>query len=158
MTPHKLKKKISILVANGVNLDLLGQREPHIYGRTSPKTLEDQLQKEANRLAIYFSFEAIALELFQTNNECSYLEKISAPYDGAILNPGAWTHTSLALGDRLAALKLSFIEVHLSNLTCRKDIRQKSFCSPYAKGIVQGLGVDSYHSALFALLKSSYNA
>ena len=148
-----MKTTLSILVANGVNLDLLGTREPNIYGHQTLTDLQHVLKKEASKLSTYFSTHNIQLDFFQSNNESDYLEKISQPYDGALLNPGAWTHTSLALGDRLAALTLTFIEVHLSNLSAREPIRQRSFCQAHAQGVIYGLGLDAYTVGLFALLK-----
>ena len=152
-----MKTTLSILVANGVNLDLIGTREPNIYGYQTLIDLQHVLKKEANQLNTYFSSHNIQLDFFQSNNEADYLEKISQPYDGALLNPGAWTHTSLALGDRLAALKLTFIEVHLSNISNREPIRQRSFCQAHAQGVVCGLGVDAYTVGLFALLKKIHS-
>ena len=150
-----MNSRFSILIANGVNLDLLGTREPSIYGNKTLADLESLLIKESKQLSRYFSIPNIELDFFQSNNESEYLEKISEPYDAAILNPGAWTHTSLALGDRLAGLKLSFIEVHLSNLTSRDAIRQRSFCQAHAQGVIFGLGLDTYTTGLYALLEKT---
>ena len=80
------------------------------------------------------------------------MNEIAKPYDGALLNPGAWTHTSLALGDRLAAVRLPFIEVHLSHLDKREAFRSNSYSAPHALGVVYGLGIDSYIAALAGLL------
>ena len=142
----------SVLIANGVNLDLLGTREPGIYGSQSPGDLEAYLTDKAPKLAGCLGLSGCRLSFFQSNFEGAYLEKLGDDWDGIILNPGAWTHTSLALGDRLAALAVPFVEVHLSAVCQREDFRQRSFSAAHALGVVQGLGFDSYLAGLLALL------
>ena len=143
--------KDQILVANGVNLDLLGKREADIYGALSLKDLEKKLAAYNKKISSLYktSFE---LCFFQTNCESDLLAKITAyHWKAMILNPGAWTHTSLALADRLAALDFPFIEVHLSNLSSREPIRQSSLSAKHARGVIYGLGFESYMAALAAL-------
>ena len=140
-----------ILIANGVNLDLLGKREPEIYGVEGLAFIEDRLQEFSPKLADICGISHPSLYFFQTNKEDEFLEKISEAWSGALINAGAWTHTSLALADRLKGLDLSFVEVHLSNLARREDFRQRSFSASHALGICSGFGVDSYLSALTGL-------
>lgn len=149
-----VKDSQRILIANGVNLDLLGSREPDLYGHTTLSAIEKSLKSLAPDLARSAGLGKHSLHFFQSNSEVDFLEEISKDWSGAVINPGAWTHTSLALADRLTGLKLPFVEVHLSNLARREDFRQKSFSAPFARGVVYGLGADSYAVALFALFKS----
>ena len=136
---------LRILVASGVNLDLLGRREPEIYGRATLADVEALLRADAP--------EGTDLTFFQTNDEAQYLARLGDGWDGAVLNPGAWTHTSLALADRLAGLGLPFVEAHLSNLHKREAFRQHSYAAAHAVGIVQGFGIDSYRLALLGLVR-----
>jgi len=140
-----------ILIANGANLDLLGTREPEVYGRVSLVKLEQILQKEAEKIFAYFgrNYELI---FFQTNSEKEYCEFISKTWDGAVMNFGAWTHTSLAIADRLSAVELPFIELHISNLSGREIYRQRSYMAQHAVGVLYGFGIDGYTDALFALV------
>jgi 3-dehydroquinate dehydratase-2 len=144
-------KTKKILVANGVNLDLLGNREAEHYGSFDLKDLDKNLTAAAKKLEVVFDTK-IDLHFFQTNTESDFLAKFQGNWDGALINPGAWTHTSLALGDRLAALKLDFMEVHISNVANREEFRKNSYLAPHAKGVVHGLGFHSYTTALYALL------
>ena len=105
---HSGSSKKKILIANGVNLDLLGTRQPDVYGGQSLKDLEQFLCQNSDRLRKSFPVD-FSLEFFQSNDEAVFLTKIGEPWDGAVINPAAWTHTSLALGDRLAATKLPFM-------------------------------------------------
>jgi 3-dehydroquinate dehydratase II len=132
-----------------VNFDLLGQREPELYGTLSLSQLNAWIKKKALE---YECLKNVDLNFFQSNSESCYLEKISNPWDGIILNPGAWTHTSLALADRLKGLELPFVEVHMTNLYARESIRQVSYCKPHALGVVQGFGKYSYVAALLSLV------
>lgn len=143
--------KKRILIANGVNLDLLGQREPEVYGLTTLASLEDELRKINPVLAKSFGLEAAELIFYQSNHEGQFLEKLSEGWDGAVINPGAWTHTSLALADRLAGLKLPFAEVHLSNIAKREAFRQHSYAAPHAVGVCFGFGSASYSAGLTGL-------
>jgi len=108
-----------------VNLDLLGSREIEHYGKFSLADLERELTSVAAKIAEVAGKAKLELSFYQSNDERSFLEKISESWDGILLNPGAWTHYSLALSDRLAAIKTPFIEVHISNLHRRESFRQK---------------------------------
>ncbi len=140
-----------VLIAHGVNLDLLGQREPEIYGSTTLKNIEDELRRVNPNLGQVFGLEPFELSFFQSNHEGLFLDKLSENWSGAVINPGAWTHTSLALADRLAGLKLAFAEVHLSNLAKREAFRQHSYSAPYAVGVCFGFGAASYICGLSGL-------
>ncbi len=144
--------ELKILIANGVNLDLLGKREPHIYGRWTIPEIESDIKKKSYNFEEIYN-KKIHLHFFQTNSEKEYLEILDQHWDGAILNPGAWTHTSLALSDRLKALDLKYVEVHLSNLMSREPIRQQSFISENALGVIMGMGHHGYSVALYSLLE-----
>ena len=137
----------NILIANGVNLDLLGRREPTIYGKQDLEALEVGLRQYEKDQA-----GRVSLSFFQSNDEATFLAKLAEGWDGIVINPGAWTHTSLALADRLAGLAVPFVEVHISNLASRETFRQHSYCAPYAWGIVAGFGLIGYRVALEGLL------
>lgn len=94
----------------------------------------------------------VEIEFFQTNVEHEFLQFIAKPFAGLIINPGAWTHTSVALADRLRAVGTPFIETHISNIAARESFRLHSYSAPHASGVIFGLGVESYRSALYALL------
>ena len=138
-----------ILVLHGPNLNLLGEREPEIYGRA---TLDDINARLAARAAA----AGHQIEAFQSNAEHELVDRVQAARgDGtafALLNPAAFTHTSVALRDALAAVKLPFIEVHLSNPHAREPFRHASYFSDLAVGVVCGFGADSYSYALEAAL------
>ena len=142
----------NILVANGVNLDLCGQRDTKLYGKFTLAKLEKHLRHHATQLCPLFNGNDCELVFLQTNCEHEFLTAISKSWRGALLNPGAWTHTSLALGDRLAGLALPFVEVHISRLARRATHRHRSYSAPYAIGVVNGFGLDSYLVALVGLL------
>ena len=142
-----------ILVANGVNLDLLGRRDKSYYGAFSLKDLENYILNKLPKIRELCSCDfTVKLSFFQTNDELEFLEKLSENWDGMIINPGAWTHTSLALADRLEAVAIPYIEVHLSNIFGREKFRNTSYSAPLAKGFVCGLKQDSYISALYGLI------
>ena len=132
-----------IFIINGPNLNMLGKREPEIYGRTTLKELEKKCINESKRLDLKVSF-------FQSNSEAKIIDKIqkSQVYDGFIINAGAFTHTSIAIHDALKILKIPKIEVHISNIYNREDFRKKSFISPAVNGIIAGFGIDVYLMAL----------
>ena len=133
----------NILLINGPNLNLLGSREPEIYGS---KNLDD-IQKE---LAIIADEMGHKLLSFQSNSESEIIEKIqnSKNFDGLIINAGAFTHTSIAIHDSLKIVKIPIIEVHISNIYKREDFRKNSFISPVANGIIAGFGTDVYQIAI----------
>lgn len=141
-----------ILVLNGPNLNLLGTREPEIYGNES---LEDINQRLARLAQAY----GVAVESFQSNHEGALIECVHAArsqgFSFIIINPGALTHSSVALRDALAAVKIPFIEVHLSNIHAREPFRHHSYLSDLAVGTICGLGSRGYDLALqFALQPS----
>lgn len=142
---------LNILVAHGVNLDLLGRREPHIYGKHTLADIESRLQALSPGLAQIFQMPKVQLHFFQSNHEGLFFDEIAKPWAGALINAGAWTHTSLALADRLVALDLPFVEVHISNLSKREGFRQHSYAAPHALGVCYGFGIDSYIAALTGL-------
>lgn len=150
-------RNLKILVANGVNLDLLGKREPEIYGQHTLADIEGRLRALSPVFAQSFQLANVSLHFFQSNHEGLFLEELSKGWDGALINAGAWTHTSLALADRLAALGLIFVEVHLSNLSKREEFRHHSFAAPHAAGVVYGFGPESYVAALSGLYSTLQN-
>ena len=138
-----------ILVVNGPNLNLLGTREPHLYGTTTLATIEANLERIAADLGVQADF-------FQSNHEGALIDAIQGAvgrYQGLVINPGAYTHTSLALRDCLAGVTLPAVEVHLSNLHRRETFRRRSFTAEAAVGVVQGFGPLSYELGLRALVR-----
>jgi 3-dehydroquinate dehydratase-2 len=138
----------TILVLHGPNLNTLGQREPAIYGHTTLDQINTQLQAEAERAGV----ELIVL---QSNYEGALIDQIqqsAAVACGIIVNPGAFTHYSIALRDALAAAQLPAIEVHLSNVYAREPFRHHSYLSDLAIGVICGFGGDSYRLALEAAI------
>ena len=137
-----------IVIINGPNLDRLGIREPDIYGDQTLTDLENLLSEEAEALGVQVQF-------YQSNHEGFIIDEIGEYSDsevfGLILNPGALTHTSLALRDAIAGSDLPAIEVHNSNIYRREDIRQHSLTAPACIGVISGLGFDSYVAALHHL-------
>jgi 3-dehydroquinate dehydratase-2 len=131
---------VRIALLHGPNLDRLGVREPEIYGS---ETLAD-----INRSVVALgSSLGLEVEPFQSNFEGAFLDHVAAltdRVDGIVINPAAWTHTSVALRDALAATGLPFVEVHLSNVSAREEFRKHSYLSDLAVGVVYGFGVDSY--------------
>jgi 3-dehydroquinate dehydratase-2 len=139
-------KKIKILVINGPNLNLLGQRETDIYGSD---TLDD-----INRLMQeYAQLKDIKLKLFQSNTEGEIIDCIqkNKNYDGLVINPAAFTHTSVAIRDAIAAVQIPTVETHLSNIYSREDFRHHSFLASVCLGQIAGFGFYSYILALQAL-------
>lgn len=136
---------MSILVLNGPNLNLLGTREPQVYGSTTLEEISAELVALAAKAGS-------KLECFQSNHEGALIDRIhAARTDGttfAIINPGAFTHTSVAIRDAFAGVALPFIEVHLSNVYKREPFRHHSYLSDIAVGVICGLGVHGYRLAL----------
>ena len=133
---------MKITIINGPNLNLLGKREPDIYGT---RTFEDYFEELKSK------FPTTELEYFQSNVEGDLVSKIQqAGFNsaGIILNAGAYTHTSAAIGDAVAAVPAPVIEVHISNVFAREEFRHKSFSSPHCNGIIIGLGLDGYNLAI----------
>jgi len=138
-----------LLVLHGPNLNLLGAREPEVYGRTTLAEIDRDLQARA-------AAAGHALEHLQSNSELALIERVQAARDDGtrfiLINPAAFTHTSVALRDALAAVGVPFIEVHLSNPHAREPFRHTSFFSDLAVGVIAGFGADSYRYALEAAL------
>jgi 3-dehydroquinate dehydratase-2 len=138
----------SILILNGPNLNLLGRREPEVYGHTTLADIEAMCHQEAARLGV-------EIECRQSNGEgelVSWVQQVAGRFAGLILNAGAYSHTSIALLDALRALSEPLIEVHLSNIYQRETFRQHSYVSLAAKGIICGFGSRGYLMALGALV------
>jgi 3-dehydroquinate dehydratase II len=136
-----------ILVLHGPNLNLLGKREPGIYGTLTLEEINCQLSTLASEIGCTLTF-------LQSNSEGNLIDAIqasSANFDGILINPAAYTHTSIAIRDALSAVGLPFVEVHLSNIHAREEFRQKSFTAPIAIGQICGFGVQSYLLGLRAL-------
>jgi len=138
-----------ILVLHGPNLNLLGLREPSVYGLDSLGQLNEQLELQAS--AVGFSLTAL-----QSNSESVLIDAIHQAYldkiDYLIINPAAYTHTSIALRDAILAVKIPFIEVHISNIYARETFRQHSWFSDIAAGVISGLGTHGYLLALQAII------
>lgn len=138
-----------LLLINGPNLNLLGNREPGFYGQVTLAAIEEGLKARASE-------RNAALDCFQSNAEHELVERVQAlaadPFDFLILNPGAFTHTSIALRDALLAVSIPFIEVHLSNVHAREPFRRHSYFSDIAAGSIVGLGAQGYDLALTAAL------
>ncbi len=139
---------MKILVLHGPNLNLLGEREPEIYGRTTLAEIDAKLREQA-------SARGASVESFQSNHEGALIDRILASrrtHQAIIVNPGGLTHSSVALRDALAATGLPIVEVHLSNIYAREEFRQRSYVSGIALGQISGLGAKGYELALEALL------
>lgn len=137
-----------ILIIHGPNLDLLGQREPAIYGKATLKEINDTLKKIAKR-------KRVSLAIKQSNHEGEIVDVIGKSknkFDALLINPAAYTHTSVAIRDAIAAAGILTVEVHLSNIYSREEFRQKSLISPVAKGTILGFGPKSYYLGLQALI------
>jgi 3-dehydroquinate dehydratase-2 len=137
-----------ILVLHGPNLNLLGTREPEIYGKTTLVMINEELHRRATA-------HGVALSIMQTNHEGECIEAIHAAqhtFAGIIINPGGYTHTSVAIADALKAVALPAIEVHLSNLYNREAFRRRSFTGAVCSGSISGFGARSYYVALDALV------
>ena len=137
-----------IAVINGPNLNLLGTREPEIYGVTTLKDIEQELKDKASQVGI-------KIEFFQSNEEGKIVDEIQRLLNlcsGLVINPGAYTHTSVAIRDALAMAKFPVVEVHLSNIYRREDFRKHSYVSGVTTGIISGLGAKGYALALDYLI------
>ena len=135
-----------IIIINGPNLNLLGTREPAIYGQ---ETMEDCLASLRKR------FPQVEIEYFQSNHEGALVDRLqgaAASHDGIILNAAAYTHTSIALLDTIRTISTPVVEVHLSNVAAREDFRHRSMIAPACVGTITGFGMDVYRLAIEALL------
>lgn len=139
-----------LLVVHGPNLNLLGTREPGLYGQMTLEAIDDALRKQARQAGA-------SLETFQSNAEHALIDRIQqAPAEGVryiIINPAAFTHTSVALRDALLGVDIPFIEVHLSNVFARESFRGHSYFSDVAEGVITGLGAQGYELAVTAGLR-----
>lgn len=142
-------RKPRILVLHGPNLNLLGRREPEIYGRTTLSDIHEMMEARAKA-------SGVQIESFQSNHEGELIDRVQAAgaegIEFIILNPAGYTHTSVALRDALAAVAIPFIEVHLSNVHAREPFRRHSYFSDLAEGVISGLGAQGYLLALEAAL------
>ena len=137
---------MKILILNGPNLNLLGRREPAIYGSLTFDEFFESLKKK---------YADIELEYYQSNVEGEIINKlheVGFNYDGIILNAGAYTHTSVAIGDAIKGIETEVIEVHISNVHSREDFRHISYITPVVKGVIAGFGLQSYELALESFL------
>lgn len=138
---------MKILIINGPNLNLLGKREPEVYGSITFEAYFKELKT---------NYQKINFQYYQSNIEGELIDKIHAvgfEYDGIIINAGAYTHTSVALRDAISGIETPVIEVHISNTHQREEFRHHSYLSPVCKGIILGFGLDSYRLAVESFLK-----
>ena len=147
---------MKVLVLHGPNLNLLGRREPEIYGHKTLSGINDDLTVQAAGLGV-------TLTILQSNHEGVLIDTIHDAFgviDGIVINPGGLTHTSVALRDALAGVAIPFVEVHLSNVYARESFRHHSYLSPIALGVISGFGPNSYSlglSAIFQRMSSEQN-
>jgi 3-dehydroquinate dehydratase-2 len=137
---------MNIIIINGPNLNLLGKREPAIYGNLSFKSYLDKLQ---------INFPDVAIDYFQSNHEGEIIDKIheaDGKFEGIVLNAAAYTHTSVAIADAISAVEVPVVEVHISNIHKREGFRHKSFIAPYCKGSISGFGLDVYRLGILSFL------
>jgi 3-dehydroquinate dehydratase-2 len=137
---------MKLIIINGPNLNLLGKREPEVYGN---QTFEDYFSE------LQFKYTSVQLEYYQSNIEgdlISKLQEVGFDYDGIILNAAAYTHTSVGIGDAVKAIGTPVVEVHISNTFKREDFRHISYISSGAKGVILGFGLESYNLAIQSFL------
>lgn len=135
---------MKLLIINGPNLNMLGLREPQIYGNRSYAALCEFIKNAADEAGVF-------CEIYQSNHEGAIVDKIQAAYgsfDGIVINPAAYTHTSVAIADALSAVALPTVEVHISNVMEREPFRHHSYVAPVAKKTYMGLGFDGYKKAI----------
>jgi 3-dehydroquinate dehydratase-2 len=138
---------MKILILNGPNLNLLGKREPTIYGNETFENYFSKLQQQ---------YPAIELHYFQSNVEGEIINKlheVGFSFDGIVLNAGAYTHTSVAIGDAIKGIETPVIEVHISNVHARESFRHTSYIAPNALGVIAGFGLQSYQLAIQSFIK-----
>ncbi len=138
----------SVTIIHGPNLNLLGKREPDHYGKITLLEINQRLENEAKKLSI-------KIDIFQSNSESDIIDKIQLiTSDFIIINPAAFTHSSIAIRDALSAKKIKFIEVHISNIFAREPFRKESYFSDIAEGVISGLGAEGYSAALNYAVKA----
>ncbi len=138
-----------IIIINGPNLNLLGKREPDVYGNTSFEAFFSTLKTNFNQIDLHY---------FQSNIEGELISKIQeadAEFDAVILNAAAYTHTSIGIGDAVKAIAIPVIEVHISNTFARESFRHESYIAPNARGIIVGFGMQSYTLAIQSLINKN---
>lgn len=139
---------MKILILHGPNLNMLGKREPEIYGDNTLENINNTIEEEAKKLNVETDF-------FQSNSESDIISKIQGSMgniDGIVINPAAYTHTSIAIRDAILSTDIPTVEVHISNIYKREEFRQKSFVSGVAVGVVSGFGIFSYILGLNAIV------
>lgn len=144
---------IRVLVIHGPNLNLLGKREPEIYGKITIEDINKKLKEAAKK-------KKVTLEIFQSNHEGEIVDKIGKAknrYEALLINPAAYTHTSVAIRDAILAIGIPTVEVHLSNIYAREDFRHNSLIASVVKGQISGFGVDSYLYGLDAAISLARN-
>ncbi|WP_406683828.1 type II 3-dehydroquinate dehydratase [Seonamhaeicola sp. MEBiC1930] len=135
-----------LIIINGPNLNLLGKREPNIYGSLTFTEFYDEIKQK---------YPNVSLDYYQSNIEGELIDKlheVGFSYDGVILNAGAYTHTSIGIGDAIKGIETPVVEVHISNTFGREEFRHQSYISPNAKGVILGFGLQSYELALESFL------
>ncbi|MFC1493118.1 type II 3-dehydroquinate dehydratase [candidate division KSB1 bacterium] len=137
-----------VLIINGPNLNLLGEREPEIYGSQTLEDINNNLKRDAEK-------HDVELKFFQSNHEGAIIDEIQSQrkwMDGLIINPGAYTHTSIAIMDALSAVECPIVEVHLSNIFAREKFRRHSYVSQVVEAVISGCSSYGYNLALYALI------
>lgn len=140
---------MKVLVIHGPNLNLLGKREPAIYGRVTVEQINREIEKLARE-------KGVLVEFFQSNHEGQIVDKIGqakGKCQALVINPAAYTHTSVAIRDAISAVGIPTVEVHLSNIYAREDFRHQSLVAPVAKGQISGFGIVSYQLGFLAAIK-----
>ncbi len=141
---------MNVLVLNGPNLNLLGSREPEVYGTDTLDDVEQRLSEIANK-------SSVGINYYQSNSENDLIDQLHKAkqnkVDYVIINPGAFTHTSIALRDAFLGVDIPFLEVHISNIYSREEFRKKSYLSDISQGLITGLGVSGYEYALLSIIK-----
>ncbi|QKX06572.1 type II 3-dehydroquinate dehydratase [Aquimarina sp. TRL1] len=137
---------MKLLILNGPNLNLLGKREPGIYGSETFEDFFEKLQKQNDQVSLFYEQSNIEGEII------TKIQEADGVYDGVILNAGAYTHTSIGIGDAMKAVSVPVVEVHISNTFGRESFRHQSYLSPNAKGVILGFGMQSYQLAITSFL------
>ncbi|WP_304039238.1 type II 3-dehydroquinate dehydratase [Mesonia mobilis] len=138
---------MKILIINGPNLNLLGEREPEVYGK---QTFNDYFT------SLQFKLREVELSHFQSNHEGEIIDKLHEArlhFDGVVLNAAAYTHTSVAIADAVKAINIPVVEVHISNTSARENFRKHSYIAPYASGVITGFGMKSYELAVLSFVE-----